>query len=438
MSPSEATAVLRRLFDAALAAADPAQIMGPALNAVLADTPPPPAARGRTIVIGAGKAAAAMAQALERRWAQHYPAARPEGLVITRYGHAVPCAHIKLREAGHPTPDAAGVAATQEMLALLDDLTPDDLVIALISGGGSALTPAPAPPLTLADKQAVNDALLASGAPISDINTVRKHLSQIKGGRLAARVAPARLIALLISDVPGDDPSVIASGPTVADPTTRQDALAILDRHGVKAPAARAWLDDPASETIKPGDPRLAHVQTRIIAAPLLSLQAAAAAARAAGLEPLILGDALEGEAAEVGRALAGVARYAATEPAPFGRPCVLLSGGETTVTLRRPPPAGARGGRNVEFLLGLALQLDGAAGVYALAADSDGVDGMADIAGALVTPDSLMRARAIGRDARASLRDHDGHGFFSALGDSLVTGPTLTNVNDFRAILVV
>ncbi|MFC0282325.1 glycerate kinase [Camelimonas abortus] len=420
-------AFLRQLFEAAVAAADPARVVPAAL-------PDKPA--GRVVVAGAGKASAAMAQALERAWRARY-GETPEGLVITAYGHAAPCERIIIREAAHPTPDAAGARAAQEMLALLDGLGPDDLVIALISGGGSALAPAPAPGLTLADKQAATRALLASGATISEINTVRKHLSLLKGGRLAARAAPARVAALMISDAPGDDPAVIASGPTVADPTTRRDALAVLDRYAIAAPAARAWLDNPASETIKPGDPRLARAENHIIAAPRLSLQAAAELARARGVTPLVLGDAIEGEAAEAGRVFAGVARFAAGPDAPFGRPCVILSGGETTVTLREPPPAGARGGRNVEFLLSLALHLDGAPGIWALAADTDGVDGAAPVAGATITPDTLARARAIGLDAAASLARHDAHGFFGALGDSLVTGPTRTNVNDFRAILV-
>lgn len=416
--------LLRALFTAAVDAADPARIVAAAL-------PPRPA--GRTVVVGAGKASAAMARALEAAWDGPL-----EGLVITRYGHAVPCERIRIVEAAHPRPDEAGLDATRDMLAMLDGLGPDDLVIALISGGGSALMVAPAGGVTLADKQAINDALLASGAAISEINTVRKHLSVIKGGRLAVRAAPARVVALLISDVPGDDPSVIASGPAVADSSTRADALAVLARYQIAAPSpVMAWLADPASETVKPGDPRLALVETRIIATPRLSLLAAAEVARRAGVNPWILGDAIEGEAAEVGKAFAGVAGYAAGADAPCGRPCVLLSGGETTVTLRSALDPDARGGRNVEFLLACALQLAGAPGVFALAADTDGIDGAADIAGAIITPDTLQRAAAAGLDARAFLARHDGHGFFSALGDSLVTGPTRTNVNDFRAILI-
>lgn len=437
-TPDPAT-LLRRLFTAAVDAANPARLIAGAL-------PPRPA--GRTIVVGAGKASAAMARAVELACADSSDTRPLEGLVITRYGHAVPCDHIRVVEAGHPTPDAAGLAATQAMLALLDNLTADDLVIALISGGGSALTPAPGGDISLADKQAVNAALLACGASIGEINTVRKHLSCIKGGRLAARAAPAHVVALLISDVPGDDPSVIASGPTVADPTTSEQALAVLKRYDIDAPpAVLAWLARPESESVKPGDPRLAAAETHIIAAPRLSLAAAADLARAMGVTPVVLGDAIEGEAAEVGKVMAGIATYAAGPDAPFGKPCVLLSGGETTVTLGSAPVAAASdteapqmaplGGRNVEFLLALGLQLGGAAGIYALAADTDGVDGMADIAGAVLSPDTLSRARNAGLNPRACLDSHDGHGFFSILGDSVITGPTLTNVNDFRAILI-
>lgn len=425
---------LRRLFDAAVEAADPARIVAAAL-------PSRPA--GRTIVVGAGKASAAMARAVELAWPDTAGDRPLEGLVITRYGHTVACDHIRIVEAGHPNPDAAGLAATQAMLSLLNNLNAEDLVIALISGGGSALTPAPGGDVTLADKQAVNAALLACGASIGEINTVRKHLSCIKGGRLAARAAPAHVVALLISDVPGDDPSVIASGPTVPDPTTRQQALAVLRRYGIAPPpAVLAWLLRSESESIKPGDPRLAGAETHIIATPRLSLAAAANLARAMGVTPVVLGDAIEGEAAEVGKMMAGIARYAAGPDTPFGRPCVLLSGGETTVTLRPPPDTKVlgtkpRGGRNVEFLLALGLQLNGAPGIHALAADTDGVDGTADIAGAVLTPDTLSRALDAGLDPRAFLDRHDGHGFFSTLGDSLITGPTLTNVNDFRAILI-
>lgn len=456
MSQPDPSGLLRQMFAAAIKAADPASIMAPAIAARGLGIPPKalsdqPVSAGRsefaqnkkplTIVVGAGKASAAMAQGLESALEDALGTAWSgslKGLVITRYGHAVPCRHIRIVEASHPTPDAAGMSATRDMLAMLDGLTADDLVIALMSGGGSALMTAPAGGIGLTDKQAVNDALLASGASIGEINTVRKHLSDVKGGRLAARAAPARVVALMISDVPGDDPSVIASGPTVADPTTRQEALAVLERYAIAVPTRiREWLENPASESIKPGDARLARAESHIIAAPALSLKAAADVARAAGVTPVILGDAIEGEAAEVGKAMAGMALHAAGPEAPFGRPCVLLSGGETTVTLRQPVDSTARGGRNVEFLLGLCLQLAGAEGICALAADTDGIDGVAEIAGALVGPDTLVRARSAGLDAQTFLARHDGHGFFSALGDSLITGPTLTNVNDFRAILI-
>lgn len=420
MRDDEATALLRRMFDAAVAAADPELVVPPRL-------PAPP--RGRTVVVGAGKASAAMARALERHWPGPL-----QGLVVTRYSHAVPCKRIEIVEAAHPVPDEAGRRAAERILGLVQGLGEDDLVIALISGGGSALLSLPAPGLTLEDKRAVNTALLRSGANIAEMNCVRRHLSAIKGGRLAAAAFPARLAALLISDVPGDDPAVIASGPTVADPTTFADARAILARRGVEPPeAVRRHLEEARDETPKPGDPRLARVENVLVAAPQRSLEAAAEVARAAGVTPLILGDALEGEAREVGMVMAGVAAGAIRHGHPAPPPCVLLSGGETTVTVR----GGGRGGRNVEFLLGLTVALDGLPGVWALAADTDGVDGAEEVAGAVCRPDSLTRARALGLDARAMLGANDAHPFFAALGDQVVTGPTLTNVNDFRAILV-
>ena len=328
----------------------------------------------------------------------------------------------------------AGAAAAARILDLVRGLSPADLVLCLISGGGSALLSLPAPGIELADKQAVNRALLRSGAGIHDINCVRKHLSAIKGGRLAAAAAPARIVSLIISDVPGDDPSVIASGPTVPDASTLADSRAVLERFGIAPPlSVRARLADPAAETPKPGDPAFAHALARIIAAPQASLDAAAEVARNAGVQPLILGDAIEGEAAEVGRVMAGIARQVAVHRQPAPPPCVLISGGETTVTVR----GRGRGGRNVEFLLGLAIQLDGLAGVHALAADTDGVDGAEDVAGAIVAPDTLTRAASLGISAKDRLADNDGHGFFAALNDQVVTGPTLTNVNDFRAILI-
>ena len=411
---------LRSLFDAAVAAAQPALCLPPHL---------PTRPKGRTIVIGAGKASAAMARALEDHWDGPL-----EGLVITRYGYEVACERVQIVQAAHPVPDAAGLRATQHIQELVSGLTADDLVIALISGGGSSLLVAPGDGLTLQDKQALNTALLKSGATISEMNCVRRHLSAIKGGRLAAACHPAQVLTLLISDVPGDNPIDIASGPTVADPTTCADALAIINRYRIELPpAVRALLQSAEGESIKPGDGRLARAETRMITAPQMALEAAAQVARAAGLTPYILGDSLEGEARDLGKALAGIARQVAVHGQPFQAPCVLLSGGESTVTLRGK----GRGGRNVEFLLALGVALDGLASVYALAGDTDGVDGAEEIAGAVLTPDTLARAWAAGINPRASLDANDGHGFFQALGDSVITGPTLTNVNDFRAILI-
>jgi len=411
---------LRGLFDAAVAAAQPAETLARFL-------PPPP--KGRTIVVGAGKAAASMAAALEAAWSGPL-----EGLVVTRYGHRAPTRAIEVVEAAHPTPDAAGAAAAARILERVKGLSSDDLVLCLISGGGSALLALPAPGVTLADKQAINRALLKSGAGIVEMNCVRKHLSAIKGGRLAAAAAPARVVALIISDVPGDDPATIASGPTAPDPTTSAEALAVLRRYAIDTPPhVLAHLASAAAETPKPGDPRFAGVTNVVIAAPRLSLAAAAEAVRAAGVTPLDLGDAIEGEAREVGKAFAGIAHSAARRGAPVRGPCVLLSGGETTVTVKGK----GRGGRNSEFLLGLALALDGAPGIWALAGDTDGVDGSEDNAGAIVAPDSLARAAALGLAPRARLDDNDAYSLFAALGDLVVTGPTLTNVNDFRAILI-
>ena len=414
--------LLQRMFDAAVQAAAPAACVPQAL-------PGPPA--GRTVVVGAGKAAAAMAQAVEAHW----PAGRQlAGLVVTRYGHDVPAPgqrRIEVVQAGHPVPDAAGQDAAARILALVQGLGPEDLVLCLFSGGGSSLLSLPAPGISLADKQAVNRALLRSGASIGEMNCVRKHLSAIKGGRLAAAAAPARLVSLLVSDVPGDDPSVIASGPTVPDGTTLADARGVLARYRIAPPdAVRARLLDQAAETPKPGDAAFAHASTLVVATPQASLEAAASVARAAGVAPLILGDAIEGEASEVARVMAGIARACALHGQPADPPCVLISGGETTVTVR----GGGRGGRNAEFLLALAVALDGHPDIYAIACDTDGIDGTEDNAGALLGPDTLARA---GVDARAMLADNDGYGFFSGLGDLVVTGPTRTNVNDFRAVLV-
>jgi glycerate 2-kinase len=412
--------LLRRMFDAAIASAQPALC-------VPAHLPAPPA--GRLIVIGAGKASAAMAQAVEAHWPGLL-----SGLVVTRYGYAVPCARIEIVEASHPVPDAAGIAAAERMLKLVDGLHEDDLVLCLISGGGSSLLPLPADGLTLQDKQALNRELLKCGATISEMNCVRRHLSAIKGGRLAAACHPARVLTLLISDVPGDDPINIASGPTVGDPTTCADALAIVQRYGIDLPATlRAVLQSGAGESVKPGDHRLARAEVRMIATPQMALVAAAAVAREAGYAAHILGDALEGEARDVGKVLGGLALQAANRSQPFAAPCVLLSGGETTVTVR----GRGKGGRNVECLLSLGLTLGGHPRIHALAGDTDGVDGQQEIAGALLAPDSLARAWALGQRPQDALANNDGHGFFGALGDSVVTGPTLTNVNDFRAILI-
>ncbi len=412
--------ILRPLFDAAIAAADPESCVPPHM---------PPDDGGRLIVIGAGKASAAMARAVEQHWSGPL-----DGLVVTRYGHGVPCERIEIVEAAHPVPDAAGEAAAARILAKLAGLRAQDRVLALISGGGSALLAAPAAGVSLAEKRAITAALLKSGASIGEMNCVRKHLSAIKGGRLAAAAWPAPVLTLAISDVPGDDPAVIASGPTVPDPTTAAEALAIIERYRIEIPAKlRERLQSGELETPKPGDPRLAASDYRLVASPRLMLEAAAAEARRLGIEPLILGDALEGEAREVGKVLAGVALSCARHGSPARKPCVLLSGGETTVTVR----GRGRGGRNTEFLLGLALALDGAPGIDALAADTDGIDGSEDNAGAFVGPDTLARAKAAGVDVRTCLAGNDAWYCFSQLGDLLVTGPTRTNVNDFRAILI-
>jgi len=420
--------VLRRLFEAALAAADPLTALRPHL-------PEPP--RGRIIVVGCGKAAAKMAAAVEAAWAD-----RPlSGLVVTTHGADLPAPppdrRIALRFASHPVPDAGGAAAAAEMLAMVRGLTPEDLVLFLVSGGGSALSTLPAPGLTLEDLMAVNQELLRSGAPIGEMNCIRKHLSAFSGGRLAAAAHPARVVTLAISDVPGDDPAVIASGPTVPDPTTFAEARALVAHYGMHLPpAVQRHLERAEEETPKPGDPRLGTPDIRMVATPLMALRAMAVAAEGEGLRPLVLGDALEGEARELGKALAGIARSVAAHGLPLPRPAVLLSGGETTVTL--PPGGGGRGGRSLECLLGLVLALEGQAGIWALCADTDGIDGKSDAAGAIAAPDTLARARAQGLDARAMLSSHDSYGVFSALGDLIVTGPTLTNVNDVRAVLVV
>lgn len=404
--------------------------------------PPPPGSGGRTLVLGAGKAGGAMAQAVEALW----PADAPlSGLVVTRYHHTPPrpaglAQRIEVVEAAHPVPDAAGLQAAQRMLALAEGLTENDLVLCLISGGGSALLTLPAEGLTLEDKQRINRALLESGATIGEMNCVRKHLSRIKGGRLAAACAPARVVTLTISDVPGDDPSVIASGPTVPDATTCADALEILDRYRIEVPASvRAALEAGLLETPKPGDAALVNHVVHMTATPQQSLEAAAEAARAAGVAAYILSDEIEGESREVGKVHAALARGVARNGQPFTRPCVILSGGETTVTVRPQSPGTprGRGGRAGEFCLGLAQALRGQPGVWALAADTDGIDGVEDNAGARVTPDTLARAEAAGLRIAAHLDRNDAYGFFEPLGDLVVTGPTHTNVNDFRVLLI-
>lgn len=426
-------AFLEHLYRAAVRRALPLHNTAPYL-------PPPP--RGRTVVLGAGKAGGAMAQAVEALW----PAEAPlSGLVVTRYGHVPPRppglpVRIEVVEAAHPVPDAAGLAAAQRILSLAHGLTRDDLVLCLISGGGSALLTLPAEGLALQDKQRINRELLASGATIAEMNCVRKHLSRIKGGRLAAACAPAPVVTLTISDVPGDDPSIIASGPTVPDASSCADAVAILSRYGIGVPGAiMSLLEQGALETPKPGDAVFAGQAVHLIATPQQSLQAAAEAARAAGLAAHVLSDEIEGESREVGKVHAALARAVARHDQPFARPCVILSGGETTVTVRKPAAGTApgRGGRAGEFCLGLAQALQGQAGVWALAADTDGIDGMEDNAGAFVAPDTLARAAAAGLKADAHLQRNDAYGFFGPLGDLLVTGPTHTNVNDFRALLV-
>ena len=416
-------AVMRRMFDAAVKTAMPD-------IAVPANLPPPPS--GRTIVVGAGKAAAAMARAVDLNWPDDRPLS---GLVVTRYGHGVGALRrIEVVEASHPVPDAAGQEAAARILDMVRGLSAEDLVLCLISGGGSALLSLPAPGITLADKQAINAALLKSGAGIHEMNAVRKHLSAIKAGRLAAAAVPAEVLSLIISDVPGDDPSVIASGPTAPDSSTLAEARAVLRRYGIKAPpAVQALLENADAETPKPGDPTFARTTNRVIATPQASLEAAAKVAAHAGYRPLILGDSIEGEASEVGRVMSGIARQVVLYDEPTLAPCALISGGETTVTIR----GRGRGGRNVEYLLSLAVCLNGLERVYAIACDTDGVDGADEVAGAIIAPDTLERAKALGINAIESLADNDGHGFFEALGDQVVTGPTLTNVNDFRAILV-
>ena len=412
--------LLLDMFRAAVNAAAPALC-------VPAHLPPPP--KGRTIVVGAGKAAASMAAAVEAHW--NGPL---EGLVVTRYGHSMPCKYIEVVEASHPVPDEAGSKVARGILDKVSGLTADDLVLVLISGGGSALLALPADGITLADKQAINRALLKCGAHIAEMNTLRKHLSAIKGGRLAVAAAPARVVTLAISDVPGDDLSIIASGPTVPDVSTRTDALAVLTKYGIEIPATVAMhLNDEVSETPKPDDPRFADVTNSLMATSQKSLEAAARVARDAGLPSVILGNAIEGEARDVGIVHAGIARQCGDWGQPLEIPCVLISGGETTVTVR----GHGRGGRNAEFLLSLGIATDGRNGIWALAADTDGIDGSENNAGAILTPDMLRQAKCADIDVKRRLADNDAYSVFAALNDLVITGPTLTNVNDFRAILV-
>ena len=444
---SDPRAFLRQLYDAAV------QRALPALNTA-AHLPPPPdisgPRQGRTVVIGAGKAGGAMAAAVDALWPREAPM---RGLVVTRYGHVPPAyravqqkgaARIEVVEARHPVPDEAGAQAAQRIAALVRGLGEHDLVLCLVSGGGSALLSMPAPGLTLQDKQAINQALLKSGAAIDEMNCVRTHLSAIKGGRLAARCAPARVVTLLISDVPGDAPEVIASGPTVPDASTCAMALAICRRYGITLPAAALdGLESGAFETPKPGDALFHGHEVRMLATPQQALEAAAAAARAAGVQAHILSDEMEGESREVGKVHAALARAVARHGQPFAKPCVILSGGETTVTVRSKSAttqaglAPGKGGRATEFLLGCAIALQGEPGVHVLAADTDGIDGMEDNAGAIVTPSTLARAAALGMKPAEFLDRNDAYSFFAPLADLVVPGPTFTNVNDFRAVLI-
>ncbi|WP_424993296.1 glycerate kinase type-2 family protein [Oceaniradius stylonematis] len=413
-------AFLTGLFDAAIAAADPE-------ICIAANLPAPP--KGRTVVVGAGKGAAQLARAFERHW----PGALG-GVVVTRYGYAVSCERIEVLEASHPVPDEAGLAAAQRLIDTVSDLGEDDLVVALISGGGSALLPAPPEGFTLANEIALNEVLLASGAPITVMNAVRKQFSRIKGGRLALAAHPARVVSLIVSDIPGDDPAQVASGPTVPDTVSRADALAMIDAHGLELPPAIVGHISGAAESgVTPDDPRLARNRVRIIASAGVSLEAAARAARDAGIEAVILSDAIEGEARDIGGMHGAIAREVALRDRPFARPVVVLSGGETTVTVRGK----GKGGRNTEFLLGLAQTIDGVDGVTALAADTDGIDGSEDNAGAFADGTSIARLRAAGGDPQAFLTNNDAWSAFDRIGDLFVPGPTGTNVNDFRAIFV-
>jgi glycerate 2-kinase len=412
--------LMKKMFDAAVNAALPEHIMASFM-------PVPP--KGRTIVIGAGKASAAMAQVFEKLYPHPL-----HGIVITRYGHAVPCQRIEIVEAAHPVPDEVGIKAAARILELVQGLTADDLVVALISGGGSSLLCLPVDGVSMHEKREVNLALLKSGAPISEMNCVRKHLSKIKGGQLAKAAWPAKLVTLVISDVPGDDLSAVASGPTVADPTSFKQAREIIEKYKIAVPASvTQFLNAAENETPKPSDSLFIDTQVHCIASPQKSLEAAAAVARSAGYTPIILGDAIEGEAKEVAIVMAGIALQAQRFGQPAKPPCAIISGGETTVTVK----GNGAGGRNVEFLLALALKVNGAEKIHALAADTDGIDGAREVAGAVITPTTLLRARSFGIDPWACLTNNDAHNFFEKIDDQIITGPTLTNVNDFRVILV-
>ncbi|MGA9540376.1 MAG: glycerate kinase [Methyloceanibacter sp.] len=416
MSPDE---LLKAMFKAGVDAALPSLCVPPHL---------PPRPKGRTVIIGAGKASGAMAKALEDAWDGPL-----DGIVVTRYGYRLPTERLEVVEAAHPVPDAAGREAAQRIFKAVQGLTEDDLVLALISGGGSALLAAPAEGISLEDKQVVNKALLASGATISEMNTVRKHLSAIKGGRLARAAYPAKVVALMISDVPGDDASIIASGPTVPDPSTNADAIAIVEKYGIDLPLSVRQVLETIEETPKAGDKCFDKVENVMIATPQASLEAAADVARAAGVTPVILGDSIEGESRDVGLVHVGIARQCAMRGQPMEPPCVLISGGETTITLKGK----GKGGPNTEFLLAMAIALDGMENIYALAGDTDGVDGSEDNAGALIYPNTLQRAEAAGINAKAMLANNDPYTFFKGIGDLLETGPTMTNVNDLRLVYI-
>ncbi|MER8923228.1 glycerate kinase [Mesorhizobium sp. M0802] len=413
------------IFNAAVAAADPERTIRDHL---------PARPKGRTIVIGAGKGSAQMAAAFEKVWDGPI-----EGLVVTRYGYGARCERIEIIEAAHPVPDAAGLEASRRLLEKVQGLTADDLVVALISGGGSALLPSPAAGLTLADEIAVNEALLASGAPIAAMNTIRKHLSTIKGGRLAAAAWPAKLVSLVVSDIPGDNPALVASGPTVPDSGNRADALALIAAYGMKLPnAVMAHINSPEADAPDPDDQRFSRNEVHLIASAGVSLEAAAAEAKRQGIEAVILSDSIEGEAREVGGVHAAIAREVATRNRPFKKPVLILSGGETTVTLRAPVDGKrGKGGRNSEFLLAFAIGISGAGGIHALAADTDGIDGSEDNAGAFADGSTVSRMRAAGVDAKAMLAGNNAWTAFNAIGDLFVPGPTGTNVNDLRAILI-